>query len=214
MNWLRKLCRLCWFLLAATVLCAAQTPSDSVLTTMQQELNRSFQNLKKARTPPYFLSYQLTDNRAIEISAAFGALTGSLDRKTRFLDLDLRVGDHTMDNTRAVRDANPFGGLGDEFDRQEKIPLENAPDALRVALWQQTERKYRSAVQRLEQVKANVQVMVAAEDTSGDFSSENAETYFEPQRPSPLTPPTGSRGYASSRCPSLSTRRSSRTVPR
>ena len=149
---------------------------------MQQELNRSLQNLKKAPVPPYFLSYQLTDNRAIQVAASFGALTTSTDRTTRLLDLDLRVGDYALDSTHPIREAGPLAGFSDQFERQ-KIPLENDPDALKVALWHETERKYRSAVQRLQQVKANVQVKVEAEDRSGDFSHEAAETYLEPLAP-------------------------------
>ena len=161
---------------------ARQTPSDPLLNAMQQELNRSLQNLKKEPVPPYFLSYQLTDNRGIQIAASFGALTNSTDRTTRLLDLDLRVGDYALDSTHPIREAGPLAGLSDQFERQ-KIPLENDPDALKVALWHETERKYRSAVQRLQQVKANVQVKVEAEDRSGDFSHEGAETYSEPPAP-------------------------------
>jgi len=84
-------------------LLAQSAPSDPVLDVMQQELSRSFKNLKKAPAPPYFLSYQLTDNRAINVSAAFGALTNSQDLKTRLLDVDLRVGDSALDNTHPVR---------------------------------------------------------------------------------------------------------------
>ncbi|MBZ5613105.1 MAG: hypothetical protein LAO23_03780 [Acidobacteriia bacterium] len=149
-----------------------------MLTTMQQELDRSLQNLKKTPTPPYFLSYQLTDNRAIEVSASFGALTGSSDRTTRYLDLDLRVGDYALDNTHPLRESGSFGDMSAQFERQS-IPLDDNPDALRVALWHETERKYGSATQRLQQVKGNVEVKVAAEDRSGDFSRENAETYSE-----------------------------------
>jgi TldD protein len=163
-------------------LCAQQAPADPVLAAMQQELNRSTQNLKKTPLAPYFLSYQLTDNRAIQVSASFGALTGSTDQNTRLLDLDLRVGDYALDNTHPLRDSGPAMDFSDQLERQ-KIPLENDPDALRVALWHETERKYRSAVQRLQQVKANVQVKVEAEDRSGDFSHEAAETYFEPPAP-------------------------------
>ncbi|MGB9233770.1 MAG: TldD/PmbA family protein [Terriglobales bacterium] len=157
---------------------AQQPSSDPVLTAMQQELDRSLGNLKKTPTPPYFLSYQLTDNRAIQISASFGALTGSTDRTTRYLDLDLRVGDYSLDNTHPMREAGGFGDASDQFERQ-RVPLDDNPDALRVALWHETERKYRSATQRLQKVKANVQVKVAAEDTSGDFSREGAEIYSE-----------------------------------
>lgn len=149
---------------------------------MQQELTRSFQNFKKTSTPPYFLSYQLTDNHAINVSASFGALTGSSDQTTRLLDLDLRVGDYALDNTHPIRDADPYGDLSDQMDRQ-KVPLEDDPDALRVTLWRETERKYRSAVQRLQKVKANVQVKVEAEDRSGDFSHEGPEVYSEPNAP-------------------------------
>jgi predicted Zn-dependent protease len=149
---------------------------------MEQELNRSFQNLKKTPAPPYFLSYQLTDNRAIQISAASGALTASTDQTTRLLDLDLRVGDYSLDNTHPLREAGGFGDFSEQLERQ-KMPLENDPEALRVALWRETERKYRSAVQALQKVKANVQVKVEAEDRSGDFSHEPADNYSEPLAP-------------------------------
>jgi len=161
---------------------AQKTSTDPVLTAMQQELTRSLQNFKKTPTPPYFLSYQLTDNHAVEISASYGALTGSSDSTTRLLDTDLRVGDYTLDSSHPIRDADPFGDIGDQLERQ-KIPLENDPDALRVALWRETERKYRSAVQRLQKVKANVQVKVEAEDRSGDFTREAPENYSESVAP-------------------------------
>ena len=132
-------------LFAGCVLWAEQPPSDPVLTAMGQELNRSLENLKKTPVPPYFLSYQLTDNRSIDISASFGALTASTDQTTRLLDLDLRVGDYGFDSTHPIRDAGAFGDMADQFQRQ-KIPLESDPDALKVALWRETERKYRAAV--------------------------------------------------------------------
>ena len=182
MNWLLKLWTLSLLLFATLALGAQQTPSDPMLTAMQQELDRSLQNLKKTPVPPYFLSYQLTDNRSTQVAASFGALTTSSDQTTRLLDLDLRVGDYSLDNTHALRDAGRMPDFSDRFERQ-KIPIENDPDALRVALWHETERKYRSAVQRLQQVKANVQVKVEAEDRSGDFSHEAAETHFEPPAP-------------------------------
>lgn len=161
---------------------AQKNSSDAVLAAMQQELTRSFQNLKKAPVAPYFLSYQLTDNRAVMVSASYGALTASNDQTTRLLDIDLRVGDYALDSSHPLRNADPYGDFSDQMERQ-KIPLENDADALRVSLWRETERKYRSAVQRLQKVKANVQVKVEAEDRSGDFSHEGAENYSEAVAP-------------------------------
>ncbi|MBV9573677.1 MAG: peptidase U62 [Acidobacteriales bacterium] len=181
MKSLLRLGHLLFLCLAVSVMWAQNPPQDVVLTAMQQELQRSFNNLKKTPVPPYFLSYQLTDNRGIQISASFGALTASVDQTTRLLDIDLRVGDYSMDNTHPVRNAGAYDASG-QFERQA-MPIENDPDALRVALWQETEHKYRSAVQRLQQVKANVEVKVQAEDRSGDFSHEPAETYSEPVAP-------------------------------
>jgi predicted Zn-dependent protease len=158
-------------------LLAQQAPPDAVLDVMQQELLRSFKDLKKASAPPYFLSYQLTDNRAINVAAAFGALTNSQDHKTRLLDVDLRVGDASLDNTHPVRSE---GRMDFEMPSKNAMPIEDGADALRVSLWQETEAKYRHAVQQYEQVKANVQVKVQQEDRSKDFSAEPVENYREP----------------------------------
>jgi len=170
-------------LLSAHVPCLAQAvPDDPVLATMSLELDRLARDLRKAPVPIYFLSYQLTDNRAVHVSASFGALTGSQEQSSRGLDLDLRVGDFALDNTHAVRGGEPFGDFdGGAAGRQ--VPLEADPDALRVALWLETERKYREAVQRLEKVKTNVEVKAAQEDRSGDFSEGAVEIHVERTAP-------------------------------
>ena len=179
MNLYRKVSIFVLGLCSAVYLPAQQTTADPVLATMKGELSRSFQNLKRTPSPPYFLSYQLTDNRSVVISASFGALTGSTEQKTRLLDVDLRVGDYALDNTHRIRDASPYGDFTEHMG-EPKMPLDDASDALKVALWQVTENRYRLAVEQLEQVKANVQVKVEQEDRSGDFSHAEVENYGEP----------------------------------
>jgi predicted Zn-dependent protease len=149
------------------------------LDAMKQELERSQRNLKSEPVPPYFLAYQLTDNRAIRLTSSFGALTSSDDQRTRLLDIDLRVGGYALDNTHPIRGRGFFRGIPDRF-QAIKIPLEDESATLRTALWYATDRKYKRAVESLEQVKANVAVKVEAEDKSGDFSPAPAENYFEP----------------------------------
>jgi hypothetical protein len=97
---------------------------DPVIAAMRQELDRSMQNLKKGSVPPYFLSYELTDNRAINISAAFGALISDTDQTTRVLDLDLRVGDYKLDNMHALREETFSEPMQDMFEGPE-VPLDN-----------------------------------------------------------------------------------------
>lgn len=176
---------LCWIGLSAAVpgLRAQSTAADPVLAAMKQELSRSFQNFKKGPVPPYFLSYQLTDNRAVQVNGSFGTLTSVDDHRTRLLDIDLRVGDYALDNTHPLRGGDfSMPDFGDRFDR-ETMPLENDPLPLRMALWYATEKKYKHAVERLAQVQANVQVKAAPEDKSGDFSRVAPEKHFEPEAP-------------------------------
>ncbi len=165
-------------LLSAVISAAAQKSADPVMAAMTQELTRSFANLKRTPVPPYFLAYQLTDNRAIRVTSSFGALTYSGDDRTRVLDIDLRVGDYKLDNTHPLRGNARFRGFGGDF-RSMRVPLDDDSDALRTALWYETDRKYKSAVEDLEQVKANVATKVETEDKSGDFSQEPAQKYIE-----------------------------------
>src|SRR5690348_2663452 len=180
---LRVLLSLCLLFIATSpTLLAQQAPADPVLGAMSKELNRSMRNFKNVAVPPYFLSYQLTDNRAVNIVASFGTLTSTSDLNTRVLDLDLHVGDYKLDSTHPLREDTSSDEMMDRLDTP-KMPLDDDPMSLRVALWQATEQRYRRAVERLQQVQANVQVKVEAEDTSGDFSHEEAETYSEPIAP-------------------------------
>ncbi len=170
---------LCLGLLAAPAP-AQNSPTDPVLAAMKQELERSLASLKGQPQPPYFLSYQLSDNRAIQIYGSFGTLISSTDNRTRVLDVDLRVGDYTLDNTHPIRGGFSNFAFPSSFDRAG-VPLEDDPGPLRRALWHATDRHYKQAVERLQEVKANVQVRVEAEDKSADFSREPAETYSEPE---------------------------------
>jgi len=166
-------------LLAAPPAFAQQGSPDAVIAVMRQELDRSMRDLKKNPSPPYFLSYQMTDNRAVNVSAAFGTLLSSSDRTTRVLDLDLRVGDYKLDSSHPFRQ-DTFSEPLQEMLEPPSVPLDDEPLALRTALWQATEQHYRHAVERLQQVQANVEVKVAQEDQSDDFSAEKPHVYSEP----------------------------------
>ena len=152
-----------------------------MLTTMSDELTRNFSALKSQPTPPYFLSYQITDTRAVNVSSGFGALESSGERHNRQLDVTLRVGSYRFDNTHAVRGnfARADATL-DRFAGTSVIPIEDDPAAIRNALWYQTDRHYKSAVQQLSSARTNARVAIAAEDTSGDYSPEAPASYSEP----------------------------------
>jgi predicted Zn-dependent protease len=176
---MRHCCSLAVFtlFLAAGARAAAPQPSP-VLQAMSAELDRSLQKLKTQPVAPYFLSYEMIETHNYFVTGAFGKLTGSNENRHRQLDIDLRVGDYPLDNTREVRGAmpmNPFAGVSNIA-----VPLDNDPDALRGVLWYQTDERYKRAVEQFTRVKTNVQVKVAQEDKSDDFSREAPQQYSEP----------------------------------
>jgi TldD protein len=149
-----------------------------ILSSLKAELDRSLQTLKSQPLPPYFLSYEITDDQAVEIQASFGEITGSTSSHNRQLDIDLRVGDIHLDNTHMIATGFPDFNFFDRFGFIQ-VPLEDNPEALRSIIWYNTDRKYKAAVEQYTKVKTAVEVAVAPEDKSDDFAREPAETFLQ-----------------------------------
>jgi len=149
-----------------------------VLKAMEEELLRSMKGLgDKGNPPPYFISYHITESIRLLIAASYGAIRISSGDHSRVLDVEVRVGDYQFDNTHRLR--GRFGYMppyrGFAF-----IPIENDQDAIKSALWFETDKKYKEAVQRLVQVEANKAVKVEEEDESADFSREAPAKFIGP----------------------------------
>ena len=84
---------------------AAELPKNAtpVLAAMRAELAHSTTAFTSQSQPPYFLSYEITENRRVSVNSSFGALMASTENTTRVLDIDLRVGSPALDNTHAIR---------------------------------------------------------------------------------------------------------------
>lgn len=152
---------------------SAQKPAP-LLDTMSEELNRNFTVLKqKGDPPPYFLSYEVTEQDYRSISGTLGTIAASNNGKNRVLDVSVRVGSPKLDNYHSVR-----GDRG-QFTSGALLSVEDSANAIKRRLWQETDRAYRSAAERLIRIKTNTQVNVAAEDDSDDFSTEPPAKYQE-----------------------------------
>jgi len=152
--------------LALTAAAAAQS---TLVDAMSQELARNFQALKdKAEPPPYFLSYEITQEDAYNVSASLGAIDSTGGGKSRTLDVSVRVGSPKLDNYHRVRGA---GGGAAQFTSGSQITYEDNVNSIKHRLWEETDRAYRAAAERLIRIETNTQVKVAEEDASADFSS-------------------------------------------
>ena len=161
-------------------LAANADDEHGVLTAMKTELDRSMKILGEQPVPPYFLSYEITERKTISAGAAFGALTSSGESRGRMLDIDLRVGDYALDNTRPLREQNSLSLSNFNF---SLAPVEDDVDAIRALLWAETDKRYKQALEELTAVETNVQVKVEAEDKAGDFSREEPSKHVETERP-------------------------------
>src|SRR6185436_15433473 len=155
----------------------AQTPAaNPVGRALEEEVKRAMDVLTKKGDPaPYFLSYEVNESKTSEITASLGALQYSNVDKQRVLDIDMRVGDYNFDNTHQIRGQR--GGGGSQALSQPgsvSMPIDDDVDALKSVIWLETDRRYKAAVERFINVKANRAVRVEEEDTSGDLTREKS----------------------------------------
>jgi TldD protein len=168
------------FLLLCVAL-SSNAPSDErpaagpILQALRDELARAMATLQKQSDPPYFLSYEVSETQSLSADASMGALRSSKESRSRYLDVDLRIGDYEFDNTHQIRGGQP-GSSSPNFVEPVTMPIDDDLDALKSVVWLRTDRAYRAAVERWIQVKANRAVKVAEENASPDFSRERAVT--------------------------------------
>ena len=161
---------------------SAQPPESTLLKLLGEELQYSMDNLALPDgTKPYYLAYTVTDETYVSIRASFGALTGNDARRDRQLDVDLRVGDYTLDNTHKLRDEGRGFDPSDFFGGSTEISLEDDPAAIKQALWLATDREFKSAAKTYQRVQTNLKTKVEEEDQSDDFSRETPAVYSEPR---------------------------------
>jgi len=168
---LRKLVP-CLFLLA-TAAAPIQRPPD-LMQILGEELTRNYQVLHaRPDNPAYFIAYAVTERETTTISSSMGALNSRDVNKSRTLDVTVRVGSPKLDNYHSV------GGSSGQFTRALAISLEDTPEAIKQRLWTETDRVYRTAVQRLLQIQTNRDVTVSANSAADDFSTEPPTQFSE-----------------------------------
>jgi TldD protein len=156
----------------------AQTPTSAIGRALDEEIKRAMQVLTAKGDPdPYFLSYQVHELKTAEMAASLGALQYSSGDKQRLLDIELRVGDYAFDSTHQIRGQRGGGAGEQQMSRPGSVvmPIDDDVDALKSVIWLETDRRYKAAVERLINVKANQAARVAEEDQSGDLSREKTE---------------------------------------
>lgn len=143
---------------------------------MQSELNRAKTSLAQSDPSPYFVSYEVYDQRSLTVAGAYGTIVTSAAGNHRWADVTMRVGTPSLDNTH---NENRESGI-----TSGALPLMNDRDAIARSLWELTNREYRRATPALAKVLTNNSVEAAEEDKSPDFSEEPTQVHLD----APMTP--------------------------
>jgi TldD protein len=162
---------------------AAPAPAGPhvLIDAMDAELTRAMHSLGSTGTDaaqqpkPYFLSYAVSDNDSLNITAQFGAIALSNQTHRRIADVQMRLGTRDQDNTHGDHRTSALTTI--------PLPLTDDRAAIERSLWFATNRGYAKALDAYLKVKTEQQVRAKEEDGSADFSQEQAKTDLLPVAP-------------------------------
>jgi len=162
----------------APALAEPMASPQPLMQLMGDELDYSMAHLvAEDGTKPYFINYTVYDQHRVIIGATLGAIAQQNDTTDRDLNIDLRVGSYKLDNTHQLRGA---GASHESGSGNIALALGGEPEAIRHALWFNTDSVFKDAARRFKKIKTNLKVKVAEEDHSDDFSRETSHEYYEP----------------------------------
>ena len=166
---------LCFLLLWGGPVRAENHPDALIFQAMEEEMARSLTQLKiDVFEPPYFILYQIRHHDRTEVVATFGSLVqAGVDHK-RTLFVDVRVGDPQFDSSHPNSHQMPL---------EQLIPVDNDLDALKRALWYETDLRYKQAI--MNYLKKKGRLISGLEDHElPDFTrSGSGQVHLEPVPP-------------------------------
>jgi predicted Zn-dependent protease len=137
----------------------AQAQEDVVFRALRDEMRRSMSKLQLDELDkPYFVSYRIVDDESKEVSATLGSVLASSENRTRFLTVNVRVGDYSLDNSNFL--SSPVGGTGvavQMFAGTVQLPLDDDYRELRRQIWLATDGAYKKALEDLSGKRAALQ---------------------------------------------------------
>jgi TldD protein len=134
---------------------SAGQEEPAIFKAMQDEMKRSLAELKIENLEnPYFISYTVDDFQELKIKGSLGTLTQTDLNRSRYLTVDLRVGDYSLDNTNFV------AGYYWESPRYFRIAIDDNYDAIRNEIYLATDKIYKDALKDLSRKKAYLQTRV------------------------------------------------------
>ena len=117
------------------------------MDAMKQEIQRGMDSLKiEKMLSPEFISYSISDAKALQIEAILGAIVKSEERPIRVFESRVFVGENGITNENYLDENNMWS-----WSRlSNKIPFSNNKNDIRRALWLLTDNNYKDAITNYE----------------------------------------------------------------
>lgn len=145
--------------------------SEPVRAALKKEMQRALALSLPELPKPYFISSSLLDSDAIRVQAELGAIVKRDRRRTRMLDVDVRVGDYNLDNSGF---AGQFGA------RYAEVPVDADELEVRRAAWLMLDGSYKAATASYEGKRAARQTRAdASDDAVPSFSKAKVESAID-----------------------------------
>lgn len=164
---------------------APQAPAskvDHTLDAMRDEMQRSHDRLTlqtgDPTTPskPYYIEYRLLDLDERTIVAEFGALVSSTTSRSRYMSVDVRVGNYKVDSSNFIT-ADGFSGFIGTGPGQ--VGIDHDYNSLREDLWLATDQAFKAALESYSKKQAFLNRLAHA-PTIDDFEQEPATVQVDP----------------------------------
>ena len=159
----------------------AQKDNDQTLRAMHDEMERSRTRLE-LKIPgtdqpvrPYYVEYRLLDLDFREISGEFGTLLSSNHSRSRFMDVEARVGNYKLDSSNFISEDGFRGFIGSTG----SVGIDRDYDSLRQDLWIATDQAFKEAVETYSRKQAYLSSLARQSDIN-DFSKAEPVHLVEP----------------------------------
>ena len=163
-----------------------QAQENLLMKALRDEMGRTMERLQlEDMDRPYYVAYWVREYEGRGGTAILGGLLGrGRGSSSRYLSVELRVGDHDLDNTNFM----DFGRMRSRVFRAgfpASLPLRDDYKELRRQIWLATDGAYKQAVHSLAKKRATLQNKTRVEIIP-DFSREEPVEYRDDNPPAPL----------------------------
>ena len=151
--------------------------TDQTLRAMHDEMERARTRLELPGVDkPFYIEYRLLDLDVRSVTASFGALVSSTTARTRFMSVDVRVGDYHLDSSNFISEDGFQGFLGSTG----QVGIDRDYNSLRQDLWLATDQAYKAAVTQMSLKQAFLRSLTKPPEID-DFSQAQPLVKVDPR---------------------------------